>query len=129
MIDETLATKEFYPIWKKYRPVVLKLMVDSLEGESQSYQLSKHEFTDANTRKSSTFAFKLETHKGRVIKPAKPNVVAADMLAMLKQSAKAQELMQTYIFYIVLDPQFNFTVTATPAEAPPAQEENEETED
>jgi len=118
MIDESLATKEFFPIWKKYRPVVLKLLVDSLGGETQSYKLSKHEFTDANTRKSSTFAFKLETHKSRVLKPAKASVVAADLLIMLKQSAKAQELLQTHILYFVMDSQFNFSVTATPVDVP-----------
>ena len=124
MIDETTGTKEFFPIWKKYRPVVLKLMIDSLEGEAQSYQFSGHEFADVNTRKSATFSFKLETHKGRVLHPKKASVVAADLMVVLKQSAKAIELTDAYIFNFALDAQFKLTVSSTSPET--ASEEAEE---
>ena len=116
MRDDTTDTKEFYPIWKKYRPVVLKLMVDSLEGTPQSYKFSGHEFADANTRKSAAFSFKLETHKGRVLHPKKASVVASDLMAVLKQSAKATELTDASVFYFVLDSQFNLTVSSKLAE-------------
>ena len=118
-----MLTKEFYPIWKKYRPVILKLMIDSLDGSEQSYQLSKHEFSDANTRKSATFSFKLGIHKGRVLHPKKAGVVASDLLALLKQSAKAIELMDTAIFTIVLDPQCKLTINSESTET--ASEEME----
>lgn len=121
MIDESLNTKEFYPLWKKYKPVLLKLMIDSVQGDSQSYQLSGHEFADANTRKSAAFSFKLTTHKGRVLQPKKASIVASDMLAVLKQSAKAIELMDTSVFSFVLDAKFNLTVSST---APESSEDN-----
>ena len=124
MRDETTVTKEFFPIWKKYRPVILKLMIDSLEGTAQSYQFSKHEFSDVNTRKNAVFSFKMETHKGRVLHPKKASVVASDLLALLKQSAKAIELMDASVFTFVLDAQFNLTISSVLAET--ATEEIEE---
>ena len=124
MNDDTTGTKEFFPIWKKYRPVVLRLMIDSLEGTAQSYQFSKHEFADVNTRKSAVFSFKMETHKGRVLHPKKASIMASDLLALLKQSAKATELMDASVFNFVLDAQFNLTVSSVKAET--ASEEEEE---
>ena len=112
MRDDNTVTKEFFPIWKKYRPVILKLMIDSLEGGAQSYKLSGHEFSDANTRKSAAYSFKLETHKGRVLHPKKASVVASDLMAVLKQSAKAIELTDASVFNFVLDAQFKLTVSS-----------------
>lgn len=109
---EALAVKEFYPIWKKYRPVILKLMVDSIEGTPQTYKMSKHEFTDANTRKSSTYSFKVITQNARNLKPTKASIVGTDFIAMLQQSNKASELMKIYRFTIDMDNQFNLTVSA-----------------
>lgn len=126
MIDDSALTKEFYPIWKKYRPVVLKLMIDSLDGTAQTYQLSRHEYADVNTRKSAVFSFKLATHKGRVLHPKKASVIAADLLVVLKQSAKARELMEASIFHFVLDAKFNLTVSSESPEAPPAPAEQSE---
>ena len=112
MIYDTSVTKEFFTIWKKYRPVILKLMIDSVKGSVQEYKLSKHEFTDVNTRKSSTFSFKLEIYKGRTLHSTRTGIVASDLIAVLKQSVKALELMDTYTFTFVLDPEFNLLVSS-----------------
>ena len=123
MRDELTDTKEFFPIWKKYRPVVLKLMIDSLDGPAQSYQLSHHEFSDVNSRKSAVFSFKLKTHQGRVLHPKKASIVASDLLALLKQSAKAIELMDASVFNFVLDSQFKLTVSSELPETATGEEE------
>lgn len=91
-------------------------MIDSLEGTAQSYQFSKHEFSDVNTRKSAVISFKMETHKGRVLHPKKGSVVASDLLALLKQSAKAIELMDAAIFTFLPDAQFNLINSSVSAE-------------
>ena len=114
---DNIVTKEFYPIWKKYKPVLLKLMIDSLEGTPQDYKLSKHEFTDVNSRKNASCSFKLELHKGKSTKLTKPSVIAADLITLLKQSIKATELMSEYIFNISLDSQFTLLVSSRPVEA------------
>lgn len=124
MRNETTVTKEFFPVWKKYRPVILKLMIDSLEGAAQSYQLSQHEFSDVNSRKSALLSFKLEAHKGRVLYPKEASVVTSDLLILLKQSAKAMELMDASVFTFVLDTQFNLTISSVLSET--AVEEMEE---
>mgnify|MGYP001482987203 CR=1 FL=1 len=113
---EALGIKEFYPIWKKYRPVILKLMVDAIDGTPQSYKLSKHEFTDANSRKSSTYTFKVITENTRNLKPTKASIVGSDFIAMLQQSGTAVELMQVHQFTFAMDNQFNFSVSAEPLE-------------
>ncbi len=114
---DNIVTKEFYPIWKKYKPVILKLMIDSLEGTPQEYKLSKHEFTDVNSRKNASCSFKLELFKGKSTKLTKPAVIATDLITMMKQSAKATELMNEYIFNISLDSSFTLTVASRGVEA------------
>ena len=111
MSDE-LAVKEYYPIWKKYKPVLLKLMKDATEGEPQTYQLSKHEFTDANTRKTATYTFKIASENSRLLKTSKSSIVAADLIAVLKQSGTAIELLDSYNYNFAMDNQFNLTVNA-----------------
>lgn len=122
-MNDSDNTKEFFPIWKKYRPVILKLMIDSLEGGVQEYNLSKHEFTDVNTKKSTTYSFKMEAFEGRATYAKKPITVGTDFLAMLKSSGRAIELMNTATFSFELDAQFHFKVSAVKAEAPAADED------
>ena len=59
-----------------------------------------------------------------MLHPKKASTVASDLLALLKQSAKAIELMDTAIFHFVLDPQFKLTITSEPTET--TSEESEE---
>ena len=87
-------------------------MIDSLEGTPQEYKLSKHEFTDVNSRKNASCSFKLEIHKGRSTKVTKPSVIAQDLITLLKQSAKANELMNEYVFNISLDSGFILLVSS-----------------
>ena len=122
-MNDSENTKEFFPIWKKYRPVVLKLMIDSLEGGIQEYNLSKHEFSEVNTKKSTTYSFKMDAHEGRATYSKKPITIATDFLAMLKSSGRAVELMSTATFSFELDSQFHFKVSAVKSEVPATDED------
>ena len=103
------ATTEFFPIWKKYKPVVIKLMKDSLQ-EPQSYQLFGHEFSDVNTKSTSTYSFKITVDNGKVTNVKKPSKMANDLLSMLKISPSAKELMESHVFKFDLDASFKLTV-------------------
>lgn len=109
---DTLLTSAFYPLWKKYRPVMLKLMVDS-EAEPQQYQMSKHEFTDLAPKKNIVYSFKIEMFKGVPLVAPKTSLVALDFIAVIKQSAKANELMQSATYGFELDKQFRLNVSIT----------------
>ncbi len=123
---DTIQTNAFYPLWKKYRPVILKLMIES-EGGPQSYPLSAHEFTDLATKKNIVYSFKMEVFQGKPLTPIKTSLVAQDFLTMLKQSVKANELMETITFNFELDKQFKLQVTSIHSETEEA-ESNEEAE-
>lgn len=123
---DTLQTSAFYPLWKKYRPVILKLMIDSKDGP-QTYSLSKHEFTDLAPKKNIVYSFKMEIFQGKPLTPIKTSLVAQDFVAMLKQSLKANELMETITFNFELDKQFVLQVTSV-SNTEESEEENTEEE-
>lgn len=130
---DTLLTSAFYPLWKKYRPVMLKLMVDS-DTEPQQYQMSKHEFTDLAPKKNIVYSFKIEMFNGAPLVAPKTSLVAQDFIAVIKQSGKANELMQSATYAFELDKQFRLNVSiservATEEEATPEVEENPAAED
>ncbi|MFY0591902.1 hypothetical protein [Roseivirga sp.] len=107
---DTLQTSAFYPLWKKYRPVMLKLMVDA-DKEPQQYEMSKHEFTDLAPKKNIVYSFKLEMFQGAPLVAPKTSLVAQDFIAVIKQSGKANELMQTATYAFELDKQFKLNVS------------------
>lgn len=117
MISETNNTNEFFPIWKKYRPVILRLMIDATDGTDQTYKMSKHEFTDVNRKKTTTYSFKMQVHQGKVSYGRKGNLLASDLFEVLKQSAKANELMESSVFSFELNPQFQLSVGASAPES------------
>ncbi|OEK04576.1 hypothetical protein BFP71_14015 [Roseivirga misakiensis] len=89
---------------------MLKLMVDA-DNEAQQYQMSKHEFTDLAPKKNIVYSFKLEMFQGAPLVAPKTSLVAQDFIAVIKQSAKANELMQTATYAFELDKQFNLNVS------------------
>jgi hypothetical protein len=97
-------------LWNKYRPVILKLMLDA-EKDPQQYKLSGHEFKAVGQKEKAGFSFSLEVSKGKAIKKIKDSSVARDLLAVLQQSQKASQLMNEAIYELTLDKQFVFHVT------------------
>lgn len=113
MRNDTLQISAFYPLWKKYKPVVLKLMMDAKDGV-QTYPLSKHEFTDLAPKKNIVYSFKIDIFQSKPLVAIKTSLVAQDFMEMIRQSGKAIELMDTATYHIELDKQFMFHVSCTP---------------
>ena len=109
-------------LWNKYRPVILKLMMDA-GSDPQQYKLSAHEFK-AVGRKEKTYAFVMEVSHGKAINSIKGSTVARDLLTILQQSQKATQLMGEAVYEMNLDKQFVLHVTRrveVVAEAPVAE--------
>lgn len=134
MRNDNLQISAFYPLWKKYKPVILKLMVDAQDGP-QSYPLSKHEFTDLAPKKNIVYSFKIDILKLKPLVAIKTSLVAQDFMELIRQSNKAAELTATNTYHLELDKQFNFHVSCTPVveeteiEEASAEEAPKETEE
>ena len=101
----TSETTDYGYIWHKYRPVILKLMIDAAQGP-QEYRFSEHEFRRINPRQKSGFAFILFIHKCKAINNIAGSVLANDLLTILKQSKTAIELTDKSTYEIMLDKKF-----------------------
>jgi hypothetical protein len=100
----------YTPIWNKYRPAILQLMVAAAEGPQQ-YKLSSHEFKGINPKEKGGYAFTLLAHKGRAQNNIKKSVVAQDLLVVLDSSRKASELMAVDSYEFKMDKQFTLSIT------------------
>lgn len=127
MRNDNLQISAFYPLWKKYKPVILKLMIDAKDGP-QTYALSKHEFTDLAPKKNIVYSFKIDIFKGKPLVAIKTSLVAQDFMEMIRLSGKAAELMSTATYSIEMDKQFNLHVGCTP-EVIEVEEETEASAD
>lgn len=132
MRNDNLQISAFYPLWKKYKPVILKLMVDAQDGP-QSYPLSKHEFTDLAPKKNIVYSFKIDLLNLKPLVAIKTSLVAMDFMELIRQSNKAAELTANATYHLELDKQFNFHVSCTPVvdetEDAPEEEAQKETEE
>jgi hypothetical protein len=113
-------------LWNKYRPALVKLMMDA-EKEPQEYQFISHEFRDLNAKEKGGHSFTLEAHRGRAQNNIKMSVVAQDLINILAKSAKAQELMEGATYVFVMDKKFLLTITKVPLEI--VAEDSEETDE
>lgn len=100
----------YIPLWNKYRPALLQLMVASAEGPQQ-YKLYGHEFKGLNPKEKGGYSFTLQAHKGKAKNNIKTSIVAQNLLAVLENSNKASELMATDIYEFTMDKQFMLRVT------------------
>ncbi|MEO9806111.1 MAG: hypothetical protein ABJF04_22820 [Reichenbachiella sp.] len=100
-----LDSLKYSYLWNKYRPVVLKLMVDATNGPQQ-YQFLKHEFHDINPKEKGGHSFAIEISNGRPSKEVKASAVAKSLFAVLDRSTKASELTESATYGFVLDKQY-----------------------
>lgn len=100
----------YIPLWNKYRPAILQLMVASAEGP-QEYKLYGHEFKGLNPKEKGGYSFTLQAHKGKAINNIKKSIVAQNLLSVLSNSKKASELLATESYEFTMDKQFNLRVT------------------
>lgn len=101
----SIVTHEYGYLWKKYRPAILKLMIDASESP-QEYKFSKHEFQSSKPTERGGYAFVLRAFQGKAENLIKDSFVAKDLLTILQQSGKACELMETSLYEFSLDKQF-----------------------
>jgi hypothetical protein len=102
--------QSYASLWNKYRPAILKLMVDAAAG-TQRYKLSAHEFKMLNPKEKSGYTFTVQIYQGKAQNSIKESINAQDLLYMLTQSKKASELMSSDAYEFALDKQFNLSVT------------------
>ena len=100
----------YIPLWNKYRPAVLQLMVASAEGPQQ-YKLYGHEFKGLNPKEKGGYSFTLQAHKGKAKNNIRNSIVAQNLLSVLDSSKKASELMATNTYEFTMDKQFNLRIT------------------
>lgn len=100
-----MIVKTYSPLWNKYRPAILRMMVDSAD-QPQEYKLSGHEFRAMNSKQKGGYNFKLQVSKGRAINNIKDSIIAQELLEMLQLSRKASELIEESAYEIAMDKQF-----------------------
>jgi hypothetical protein len=111
MYTDFLPTSRIYSfVWRKYRPALLKLMVDSNEGPQQ-YQFSKHEIKSINPNERGGYSFTLKVHKGRSVNDIRSSAIAKDLLLILQNSRKASELAEAATYEFKLDKHFVLHIT------------------
>lgn len=105
-----MASNVYTSVWSKYRPVILKMMLNSSE-EQQEYKMLANEFKALNARQKGGYTFQLQVSKGRALNNIKESIVAQDLLEVLQLSPKASELMEEAPYEITLDKQFMLHVS------------------
>ncbi|HLZ16949.1 MAG TPA: hypothetical protein VKQ08_07910 [Cyclobacteriaceae bacterium] len=102
-------SKPYAPVWNKYRPALLKLMLASAD-EPQQYKLYSHEFKTMNPKEKG-FSFTLQVFQGKALNDIRKSAVAQDLLGILEQSRKAAELMAKNTYEFTMDKHFVLKVS------------------
>ena len=98
-------------LWEKYRPVILKLMSTCTYDSPQEYKLSKHEFVDSNNKRPTGYAFSLRVFQSKSENDIKKSLTAQNLLSVLKNSSRAEELMNDDLFEFKMDKTFVLEVS------------------
>lgn len=106
-MDKTF-TSPYAPLWSKYRPVLLKLMVDA-KAAPQEYQLFAHEVR-ALAPKGKSLGFTMRVRHNKPITSIKDSIIASDLLHALTLSKKATELMEHDAYEFTLSRDFKLQV-------------------
>jgi hypothetical protein len=97
-------------LWNKYRPVILKLMMDAGK-DPQHYKLYAHEFKAVGMNEKAGYSFVVEIFQNKAISNIKASAVARDLVGVLQQSQKATQLLQEAVYEFKMDKQYVFHVT------------------
>lgn len=107
-MDKTF-TSPFSSLWNKYRPAVVKMMTEAVNGP-QTYKLFPHE-VKALDQKARTFKFTLRVENSKPAATPKDSVIGSDLFYALTLSNKAKELMQQHVYEFTLDRDFTLSVS------------------
>ncbi|MEQ6165794.1 hypothetical protein AAOE16_01255 [Ekhidna sp. MALMAid0563] len=109
MVRTATYEGKYTHLWQKYKPVLLKLMVEA-QNEPQTYQFQQHEFSDLNNQKRTGYTFKMEIFKNQKQNKLSSSV-ATDLLSILQSSEKSDELTQETKYQFQLDKKFVLEVS------------------
>lgn len=109
MTDYYAESSKYTYLWNKYRPAILKLMVDTKKSPQQ-YKFSDHEFKAAHPTEKGGYSFTLRVFKNTAMNDIKKSGVAKGLLRMLQQSKKATELSETSVFEFVMNREFQLSI-------------------
>lgn len=96
-------------IWHKYRPVILRLMVNAADSP-QHYVLSPHEFRQMFPKYQTSLAFILYIHRSKALNNIRTSDLAGALLKVLQQSETAMRLTHDSTYELLLDHNFVFHV-------------------
>ena len=105
MVDMNVTFRKYAPLWNKYRPAILKMMVSAAQ-EPQQYKLMQHEIQAMDEKKKTGFGFNLLVSGGKATNNIKDSEIAQDFLNMLLLSRKGSELVDAHSYEIMLDKRF-----------------------
>lgn len=112
-MDYTI-TPPYGPLWKKYRPVLVKMMLDAKNGPQQ-YRLFEHEIR-LIVPIAKNPAFTLRAKQGKAISGTKDSLMARDLLITLQSSPKAVELMETAAYDFTLKRDYTLHIALAESE-------------
>lgn len=95
--------RKYAPFWSKYRPAILKMMVQANLNESQQYQFMKHELMAIEQKPKGGFNFRLVVSMNKPTRDSSDSELAKDLLNMLRLSQTGLALMSNNQYEIVLD--------------------------
>src|SRR5690348_15094847 len=93
------SARRYAPFWSKYRPVILKMMLNAAQ-EPQQYRILQHEYEAMDDRKKKVQGFNLRVFQSRAVNDIRNSESAQDLLHMLLQSRKGTELTGSNQFEI-----------------------------
>src|SRR5215208_3074405 len=97
--------RKYAPLWNKYRPAILKMML-AAANEPQQYKLSSHEVLAHDSKKKGSPGFSLQVSKRKAVNNIKDSEIAQDLLNTLQASKRGSELIEQNDYSITLDKQF-----------------------
>ncbi|NJN26963.1 MAG: hypothetical protein HC819_13780 [Cyclobacteriaceae bacterium] len=109
MAYTTEMVQKYTFLWSKYRPALLRFMIDA-EAEPQEYQFLDHEFKSINAKEKGGYSFVLRVFQGKAINDIKSSALAKDLLSVLQKSRKAVELMDQSVYEFTMNKQFMLEV-------------------
>lgn len=112
-----LSNPEYTHIWHKYRPVILRMMVNASVGV-QHYSFSPHEFRRIVPKGKGGVAFILYLRKSKALNNIRTSPLAHALLATLQQSKTAVELTADSTFELMLDNKFVMHIKKAGVEEP-----------
>jgi hypothetical protein len=104
-----MRTNIYSYVWSKYRPAILKLMTDSVNGP-QVYKFSAHEFRNVNPKQKGGYTFTFRMFQGKSISDIRNSPLAKDLLWILQQSKTAAALTENDAYEFSLNKTFDFQI-------------------